>query len=120
MELEDFAKQVVALALEFPEAWQDSPWGDVAVKVRKKAILFGGWPTEDRFSISLKLPESGADVLEWEHAAPTGYGLGRHGWVSIGFPRGEAHDLEALRPLLEESFQAVAPKTLVKQWRASR
>lgn len=115
MELEAFGDVLREYALTFPEAWEDHPWGESAIKVRKKVFLFNGFPDPDRYTISVKLPESAADVLAWEHAEPTGYGLGRSGWVTIRWPRGAAVDPEAVKPLIEESYRAVAPKTLVKQ-----
>lgn len=101
-------------ALGLPEAWEDHPWGESVIKVRKKVFVFLGHGEGD-FGMSVKLPLSGADVLaDYTDAKPTGYGLGRHGWVSVRIPEDEAPDLPALQALVEESYRAVAPKTLAK------
>jgi hypothetical protein len=42
---------------------------------------------------------------------PTGYGLGKAGWVSAQYPPGKA-PLDMLKDWLRESYQAIAPKTL--------
>lgn len=103
-----------ARALEYPEAWEDSPWGERAMKVRKKVFLFCGEP-EGGLSLSVKLPHSAPFALAEPFTTPTGYGLGKAGWVSARFARGEAVPVDLLLDWLDESYRAVAPKTLVKQ-----
>ena len=50
-------------------------------------------------------------MFDWTE--PTGYGLGRSGWVSARIaPGGEAPDLYLLRRWMAESYRAVAPKKL--------
>jgi predicted DNA-binding protein (MmcQ/YjbR family) len=99
--------RLLSFALSFPEAWEDHPWGDTVVKVRKKIFVFLG---EER--ISVKLDESHAHALAIEGAAPTAYGLGRAGWVTVPLTaRGLQADV--LRDWIEESYRIVAPKTLV-------
>ena len=108
-------KKIVAFGLTFPEAWVDHPWGDTALKVRKKAFVFAGEPDGD-VSFSVKLPVSGPEVLEeLEQASPTGYGLGKHGWVSIRLPQDTTLPFLRIEAWIEESYRAVAPKTLAKQ-----
>ena len=48
-------------------------------------------------------------------AKPTGYGLGKSGWVSAEIPLGEAPPVALFKEWIEESYRAQAPKTLVKQ-----
>jgi predicted DNA-binding protein (MmcQ/YjbR family) len=102
-----------AFALEFPEAFEDTPWDEAPVtKVRKKIFVFYG--TDASPSIAVKLPESAELALNAPGATPTGYGLGRHGWVSV--PLGEdPPPAGLLRDWVEESYRAVAPKTLVRR-----
>ena len=102
-----------AFALGLPEAWEDHPWEDTVTKVRKKIFVFHGRAEEP--SIAVKLPESAELALQAPGAAPTGYGLGRSGWVSIPLTEPDAPPLGLLEDWVEESYRAVAPKTLVKQ-----
>ncbi len=106
--------RLVAFALAFPEAWEDRPWGETAAKVRKKVFVFFGAP--GTLHCTVKLPESGPFVLNESWAEPTGYGLGRSGWVSMSFEGMAAADVpvELLEDLIDESYRTVAPKTLVK------
>lgn len=104
---------IIEYGLSLPEAWKDHPWGEVALKVRKKVFLFSHYSQEkDRFSLSLKLPASGAAALLRPGALPTGYGLGKSGWVSMGFGPEDPVVMEELCAFMDESYLAVAPKTL--------
>jgi len=110
-----------AYALGFPGAHEDHPWGETVVKVRKKVFVFLGTPKEDGgLGLSVKLPESGGEALSLPFCEPTGYGLGKHGWVSARFGPGETVLIGLLRDWIAESYRAVAPKTLVRQWRATQ
>jgi predicted DNA-binding protein (MmcQ/YjbR family) len=104
-------------ALALPGAHEDFPWGDRVAKVRGKVFVFLGrdaGPGQD-LSLSVKLPHSAASVLEESFAEPTGYGLGRAGWVTLRFgPRDEV-PVESLLRWIEESYRAVAPKKLVAE-----
>lgn len=101
-------------ALAYPEAHEDFPWGERALKVRGKVFLFLSCDGA-RLSLSMKLPESRHAALTMPFATPTGYGLGKAGWVTSRFGAGEAVPLEILRAWLDESYRAVAPKAVVKQ-----
>jgi predicted DNA-binding protein (MmcQ/YjbR family) len=110
---------LTSLALEFPGAWPDSPWGDSVVKVGAKIFVFLGDNEEDS-SITVKVPESHEHAMSFEGAAPTGYGLGKAGWVTIpvgGVSRGDA---EVLHDFVEESYRTIAPKRLIKELDAQR
>jgi predicted DNA-binding protein (MmcQ/YjbR family) len=52
-------------------------------------------------------------ALMLPNAAPTPYGLGKSGWVTIGFPDGNL-PLDMLKSWIDESYRAQAPKKLVK------
>ncbi|MFN7146818.1 MAG: MmcQ/YjbR family DNA-binding protein [Myxococcota bacterium] len=103
-------------ALALPGATEDFPWGERVVKVNKKVFVFLGKAEEEggSFGFSVKLPESGEAALELPYASPTGYGLGKSGWVSFSFAPRDQPDLAPLLAYLEESWRAVAPKKLVK------
>ena len=105
-------ESLIAFALSLPEAFEDMPWeGDVVTKVNKKIFVFFG--TAATGSIAVKLPESQDHALTVEGASPTGYGLGRHGWVTVPVKGTGAPSVDVLRDWIEESYRAVAPKRLV-------
>jgi predicted DNA-binding protein (MmcQ/YjbR family) len=113
----DVATAVREFALGFPEAWEDFPWGESVVKVRKKVFVFLGRSDDPNvaFGLSVKLPESGEAALTLPNTEPTGYGLGRAGWISARFGPDDRPDLELLLEWVDESYRAVAPKSLVKK-----
>jgi predicted DNA-binding protein (MmcQ/YjbR family) len=107
------AAQLRSVALAYPEAWEDHPWGDDVIKVRSKIFLFLG--AGERLSVTAKLPVSHGMALALPNARPTGYGMGRAGWVSISFDADEEPPLDMLELWVDESYRAVAPKRLVAQ-----
>ncbi len=100
--------------LSFPEVTEEFPWGHRTLKVKKKAFVFMG-NDESGFGLSVKLPESGQAALSLPFTEPTGYGLGKSGWVSAKFPPKAKIPVDLLEKWLLESYCAVAPKKLASQ-----
>jgi predicted DNA-binding protein (MmcQ/YjbR family) len=98
-------------ALSYPGAYEDFPWGERVIKVAKKVFLFLGVVT-DGLHLSVKLPESATLALSLPFASPTGYNLGRSGWVTARFGPSDEPPLPVLRQWIDESYRAVAPKRL--------
>ena len=111
--------RVRALALSYPETTEEFPWGDRVVKVKGKVFVFMGEDASGAFGCSLKLPRSHALALELPFAEPTGYGLGKSGWVSLRGPELAEAPFDMLREWLDESFRAVAPKRVIASLDAS-
>lgn len=102
-------------ALSLPEAWPDAPWGDRVVKVGRKIFVFLSRPDAEHPTLTVKLPESRDHALAYPEAAPTGYGLGAHGWVTVRVDTVPEEERDVLVDFVEESYRAVATKTLVKR-----
>lgn len=113
MTFEKIHDKIMQLALAFPEAYEENPWGEQVVKVRNKIFLFAG-VHDGRFGFTVKLPQSGAEMLTRPGASPTGYGLGKSGWVTFAFDRPADVFVDEIPALLEESYRAIAPKRLSK------
>ena len=97
--------------LALPEAVEEFPWGHSALKARGKTFVFLN-QSEEELSLSVKLPASRDFALIFDWAEPTGYGLGRSGWVSARFGPDDEPDLELLERWIVESYKAIAPKKL--------
>ena len=98
-------------ALTFPESHEDFPWGERALK--KKVFVFMRCG-DGRLGLSTKLPFSRDDALAHDFATPTGYGLGKAGWVSFAFEDADEVPVDQLKRWIGESYRAVAPRTLVE------
>lgn len=112
-------KQLREFGLAYPGAHTKSPWPghlDLAVKDKTFAYLsIEGEP----FSISCKLPQTAPVALMLPFTTPTGYGLGKSGWVSAQFPKGRTLPVDLLKAWIDESYRAQAPKKLVAQLQTS-
>ncbi len=109
-------QKLVKYALTFPESAVDHPWGDEVVKVRGKMFAaFGGDPAGAKeLSMSVKRPVSAEMALTLPRVEPTGYGLGKSGWVTARLKAGKGIDLETMKGWIGQSYRAVAPKALTK------
>jgi len=98
-------------ALAFPEAGEEFPWGESAFKVRGKVFLFLHH-ADDALSLSMKLPVSHEFALMLDFTRPTGYGLGRAGWVTCRIGVDSDADVDLIERWIGESYRAVAPRRL--------
>lgn len=101
-------------ALAFPESYEEFPWGERAVKVKGKVFLFMR-AGKDEVSMSFKLPQSRDLALDLRFTEPTGYGLGKSGWVTATVNAKARAPVDLLKAWISESYRAVAPKKLVAQ-----
>jgi predicted DNA-binding protein (MmcQ/YjbR family) len=112
---EAILKEVRAHGLTYPGTHSKSPWpghDDLAVNNKTFAYLSAdGEP----FSVSCKLPYTGEVALDLPYAKPTGYGLGKSGWVTFEPGPAELPSVEQLKEWIDESYRAQAPRRLVKE-----
>jgi predicted DNA-binding protein (MmcQ/YjbR family) len=101
-------------ALAYPQAMEDFPWGHRAFKIKKKLFLILSFD-KDIFKVTVKLPVTGKQALALPFAQPTGYGLGKSGWVTAKFGPKDKVPVELLEDWVEESYRAIAPKKLASQ-----
>jgi predicted DNA-binding protein (MmcQ/YjbR family) len=93
------------------EAWDGEP----TFRVRGKSFVF---TNPEATGISVKLPkeEAHAVVATDADVEPTGYGLGRAGWISVSLPaRPSAARWREVEEWVRTSYTLVAPKTLARQ-----
>ena len=106
------------IALRLPEAERVDieAWdGEPTFRVRGKNFIFCS--PEGR-GISVKLPKEEAEAVVATDAkvTPTGYGLGRHGWVSVDLgSRPSAARWNEVEEWIRTSYTLVAPKKLAQQ-----
>jgi predicted DNA-binding protein (MmcQ/YjbR family) len=92
------------------EAWDGEP----TFRVRNKNFVFTD-PEASGLSVKLSKDEAEAVVATDPLAEPTGYGLGRHGWVSVTIGDDADEDRwQQVEEWVRTSYTLVAPKTLAK------
>lgn len=103
-------------ACALPETHVDFPWGERVVKVAGKIFMFLGTddPAAGSAGVGLKLRDSHEEAMATRGARPSGYGLGKAGWVSIPITA-EEPPLDDLERWLVESYRTVAPKRLIAE-----
>ncbi len=113
----DAAEAIRAFGLSLPGTHEDFPWGERVLKVDGKVFVFCGVEAEldQHLGFSVKLKQTATDALEAPEASPTGYGLGRHGWVSFRYPVGQVAGHALLLARVEESYRSVAKKRRIKE-----
>jgi predicted DNA-binding protein (MmcQ/YjbR family) len=106
------------IALNLPEAERVDllEWGEghTSFRVRGKAFVFCG---ADGSGLDVKLTkeEAAAVVATKSCAAPSGYGLGRHGWISVSLPARPAQSFwEEVEEWIRTSYTLIAPKGLAR------
>lgn len=110
-------ERIGRIALGLPEAMRvdiEAWGGEPTFRVRGKNFVFAA---ADGTSITVKLPhdEAAAVVAEVPDAAPTGYGLGRHGWVTVALGQLDDGRWQEVEEWIETSYTLVAPKSLARR-----
>lgn len=99
-------------AMGYPDTVEDHPWGESAFKVNKKVFLFMSLH-EGVLRLTTKLPRSRKKALKRSFASPTGYGLGKSGWITSAFEAGDDVPVDLLTDWIDESFRTIAPRRIV-------
>ena len=113
-------RELREFGLRYPGAHTKSPWpGHLDLAVNDKTFAYLSIEGEP-FGISCKLPQSSTAALMFPFAQPTPYGLGKSGWVSARFQKGDVPPAALFKAWIDESYRAQAPKKLVAQLDAGK
>ncbi len=113
-------KKLKAFGLSLPGTQPKAPWpGHDDVAVNNKTFTYLSLHEGD-LALSVKLPVSAKAVLALPNAKPTGYGLGKSGWVSLRFAADEPVLLDTVMRWMMESYRAQAPKRFLKELEAAQ
>ena len=105
------AERIRELALSFPQAYEDHPWGDFPVfKVPPNKVF--GWVTVEPQAVQLtvKLTAEEREVAYLLPFVSTARYVGRYGWITATVTDRET--LEAALEWLRESYWLKAPAKL--------
>ena len=93
------------------EAWEGEP----TFRVNGKNFVFTD-PKATGVSVKLPKDEAAAVVATDPNVEPTGYGLGRHGWISVRIPsKTSSARWQEIEEWIRTSYTLVAPKRLARQ-----
>ena len=98
-------------ALSLPEAIEEFPWGESAIKVRKKTFVYL-WRKEERVTLSLKLMSSYEFGLLHPFVNTMGPTLKQGGWIQCRFEAGDNGPPDMVQDWVLQSYCTVAPKRL--------
>ena len=105
-----FVKTIRALALSFPEAYEDAPWGGPVFKVGDNRLFALLNEDGDVPEVTVKLgPEEREIALLHPWVRVAAY-VGRYGWVTASVEDEDA--LETVLEWIRESYYLKAPKQL--------
>lgn len=111
-------ERIEKLALGLPEAERvdiEAWGGEPSFRVRGKNFVFANL-SGTMVTVKLSKEEAEAVVATVDGANPTGYGLGRHGWISVELSRRLGRERwDELEEWILTSYLLVAPKTLGRQ-----
>lgn len=82
--------------------------------MKGKIFVFLGAGKDGGFGIGAKLPETQELALTLKYVTPMAYGLGKAGWVTAQLMKGQKIPIDLFKDWVDESYRAVAPKTLVR------
>ena len=106
MRPERIADEIRRLALSFPEAYEDEPWGHPAFKVadnRMFASMSGGAPVQ----LTVKLTAEEREIAMLLPFVSVARYVGRYGWITAEVTDEES--LDAALEWLRESYWLKAP-----------
>ena len=104
------AERLRELALSFPEAYEDAPWGFPVFKVADNRMFAWMIVGEAGVEVTVKLTREEREIAHLLPFVRTARYVGRYGWVSADVTDEES--LEAALEWLRESYWLKAPARL--------
>ena len=111
MTTDRFADRIRALALSFPETYEDEPWGHPVFKVSENR-MFGSMSSESPVRLTVKLTRKEREIAMLLPIVSIARYVGRYGWITAEMTDEES--LEAALEWLRESYWLKAPAHLRK------
>lgn len=105
-----FADRIRALALSFPEAYEDEPWGHPVFKVADNRMFASMSEERDAVLLTVKLTAEEREIAHLLPYVSRARYVGRYGWVTAQVTDEES--LEAALEWLRESYWLKAPEEL--------
>jgi predicted DNA-binding protein (MmcQ/YjbR family) len=104
------AEQIRALALSFPETYEDEPWGHPVFKVGQNKMFASMSVGPQSVSLTVKLTAEEREIASLLPYVRRASYVGRYGWITADVSDEES--LEAALEWLRESYWLKAPPAL--------
>jgi predicted DNA-binding protein (MmcQ/YjbR family) len=103
-------KRIRELALSFPDAYEDSPWGHPVFKVRPNRMFASMSVSESEVLLTVKLTAEERGIAQLLPYVSRARYVGRYGWITARVTDDES--LDAALEWLRESYWLKAPAHL--------
>jgi predicted DNA-binding protein (MmcQ/YjbR family) len=103
-------RRITELALSFPEAYEDRPWGDFPVFKVADNRMFAWLQEDEPVRLTLKLDAEEREIAYLHPWVRTASHVGRYGWITANVTDEES--LEAALEWLRESYWLKCPAEL--------
>ena len=110
MKPERIAKRIRELALSFPQAYEDAPWGFPVFKVGSNRLFALMETDADVVRVTVKLTPEEREIVQLMPNVRKARYVGRYGWVTADI--NDAETLEAALEWVRESYWLKAPAEL--------
>ena len=111
MRLQAIEARITELALGFPQAYEDHPWGDFPVFKVGENKVFGWMVTRDgSVDVTVKLTQEEREIAHLLPYVRAASHVGRYGWITAAVTDEES--LEAACEWLRESYWLKCPTEL--------
>ena len=107
MNAERLAERIRALALSFPQAYEDEPWGHPVFKVGDNKMFASMSIDGEVVHLTVKLTQEEREVAQLLPFVRRAKYVGRYGWVTAAVTDDES--LDAALEWLRESYWLKAP-----------
>jgi len=105
-----YADEIRSLALSFPEAYEDEPWGHPVFKVGDNR-MFASMSEEDGvLHLTVKLTPEEREMAQLQPYVRTARWVGRYGWITAQVT--DADSLDCALEWLRESYWLKCPEHL--------
>jgi predicted DNA-binding protein (MmcQ/YjbR family) len=108
---EGFADRIRALALSFPETYEDEPWGHPVFKVADNR-MFAAISSASPVQLTVKLTAEEREIAMLLPFVSVARYVGRYGWITAEVT--DADSLDAALEWVRESYWLKAPAHLRK------
>src|SRR3978361_1740070 len=87
-----YTARVRALALSFPQTYEDAPWGFPVFKVGANKLFAWMTASDDRVDVTVKLTAEEREIVELLPWVRRPSHVGRYGWVTVEVTSDETLD----------------------------